>query len=218
MKKKAILVTIYIAILLAGSIMGTLAYLTDQESAVNTFTVGKVDIVVDEADVNPDGEPIEGADRVNGNEYHLIPGKTYTKDPTLTVKSGSEESYVRMLVTVNKLKELDEIFAPDGVELLKIFGGYDAAKWIYIGESESETENTITYEFRYFETVDGTETKEDVALEALFTNFTLPGEITGEELNTINDLTITVMGHAIQKSGFDNADDAWAAFDKQINE
>lgn len=215
MKRKAILITVCVLVLVSASIMGTLAYLTSQDEAVNTFTVGQVDIVVDEADVDEDGVPIDGADRVEGNEYHLIPGKTYTKDPTLTVKKGSEESYVRMLVTIDKLSELDAIFAPDGADLLEIFGGYDAAKWIYEGESESA--NTITYEFRYFETVDASDESADVVLEALFTSLTIPGEITGEQLKTINDMNITVIGHAIQKSGFNDADAAWAAFDEQVN-
>lgn len=217
MKKKVIFGIICTAVLVAASIMGTISYLTAQESAVNTFTVGKVDITVDETDVTPDGEPIDGAERVKGNEYHLIPGKSYVKDPTLTVKKGSDESYLRMLVTINNLKELDEIFAPEGADLLKLFTGYDATKWIYEGETENEIENSITYEFRYFETVDGSEAEDDMALEALFTTFTLPGEISGEELKTISNLKITVMGHAIQKAGFSDADKAWSAFEQQIN-
>lgn len=218
MKKKVICGIICTAVLVAASIMGTISYLTDQESAVNTFTVGKVDITVDETDVTPDGEPIDGAERVKGNEYHLIPGKSYVKDPTLTVKKGSDESYLRMLVTINNLKELDEIFAPEGADLLKLFTGYDATKWIYEGETENEIENSITYEFRYFETVDGSEAEDDMVLEALFTTFTLPGEISGEELKTVSNLKITVMGHAIQKAGFSDADKAWSAFEQQINE
>lgn len=218
MKKKVIFGIICTAVLVAASIMGTISYLTAQESAVNTFTVGKVDITVDETDVTPDGEPIDGAERVYGNEYHLIPGKSYVKDPTLTVKKGSNESYLRMLVTINNLKELDEIFAPEGADLLKLFTGYDATKWIYEGETENEIENSITYEFRYFETVDGSEAEDDMVLEALFTTFTLPGEISAEELKTISNLKITVMGHAIQKAGFSDADKAWSAFEQQINE
>ena len=68
----------------------------------NTFTVGKVEIKLDEAKVTADGIPVEGAARVTANSYKLMPGTTYTKDPTVTVlKAGSEESYVRMKVTFN---------------------------------------------------------------------------------------------------------------------
>ena len=89
------------------SVTGTLAYLTDRDSAVNTFTVGQVDITLDEAKVNTDGTPVKGAERVQENEYHLIPGQTYTKDPMITVKAGSAKSYVRMMVTLNN-KEVDD--------------------------------------------------------------------------------------------------------------
>jgi predicted ribosomally synthesized peptide with SipW-like signal peptide len=105
MKKatKALLAILCVVLLVAGSVMATLAYLTDSDEVKNTVTVGKVDITVDESEVTPDGEPVDGADRVDGNEYHLIPGQSYVKDPTMTVKKGSEESYVRMLVSVNCL-------------------------------------------------------------------------------------------------------------------
>ena len=53
------------------------------------------------------------------------------------------------------------------------------------------------------------------ALKALFTKFTMPGEITGEQLETIQGLEIVVEGHAIQTASFDDADAAWAAFDAQ---
>ena len=78
-----------------------MAWLTDTQNTVNTFTIGKVEITVDEAAVTPEGAPIEGADRVKGNVYHLVPGKTYVKDPTLTVLADSEAAYVRMLLTLN---------------------------------------------------------------------------------------------------------------------
>ena len=221
MKKKALLTILCLVLVVTASVLGTLAYLTDTDSAVNTFTIGQVDIALDEADVDEDGKLIvdgEGnpVDRVKGNEYHLIPGQTYIKDPTITVKKDSEESYVRMMVTITCAKELDAIFAPNGADLAAIFGGYDPALWVYTDAKVDETDNTITYEFRYHETVAGG--TEDIKLDALFDTFTLPGEISGEELKTIQDLKITVTGHAIQAAGFDDADAAWAAFDEQMAE
>ena len=222
MKKKVLLTVLSVFLLVGASVLGTLAYLTSQDSVVNTFTIGRVEIGLDEADVDENGKLIDGADRVKGNEYHLIPGQTYIKDPTVTVKADSEASYIRMMVTINCLKELDAIFAPDGADLTSIFGGYDPENWIYAGEVRNETDNTITYEFRYKETVAGG--TDGVVLDALFDTFTLPGEITGEELETIQDMSITVTGHAIQAAGFtDNAetgetaeDVAWKAFNKQM--
>lgn len=216
MKKKIVVIAVGIAALVSVSILGTIAYLTDRESVTNTFTVGQVNIDLDEAKVDEDGKAVEDERVTDGNDYHIIPGKTYDKDPTVTVKADSEESYIRMLVTINNLKELDEIFAPDGANLLTIFNGYDADTWIYETETENEEDNTITYEFRYKETVSTME-KEDLKLEALFDSITIPGNITGEQLQTISDLEIEVEAHAIQKETFENADSAWAAFDKQVN-
>lgn len=214
--KKILLIGLCVAAVIGATVAGTVAYLTDRASAVNTFTVGQVDITVDEEKVDPDGTPVPGADRVTENTYHLIPGQTYIKDPTMTVDKNSEEAYVRMLVTVNCASQLDAVFAPSGANLTSIFNGYDAANWIYETETRDTLSNTITYEFRYKETVDPDGTS-DVVLDALFDSITIPGTLDGDDMKSIEDLTITVVGHAIQKAGFDTDDAAWTAFDAQHN-
>lgn len=212
--KKTLLICLCAAAVFAAAVMGTLAWLADTDSVKNTFTVGQVTIAVDEAKVNPDGTPVAGAARVQENQYHLIPGQTYVKDPTLTVEADSEEAYVRMLVTINCKSELDAIFAP-GVKLDSLFNGWDSTAWTYYNETEDTAANTVTFEFRYKTTVDPDGT--DVVLDALFDSFTVPGTLDGEDLKAIQDLTITVTGHAIQAVGFADADAAWAAFDTQYN-
>jgi len=214
--KKILLIGLCVAAVIGATVAGTVAYLTDRASAVNTFTVGQVDITIDEAKVDPDGTPVPGADRVTENTYHLIPGQTYIKDPTMTVDKNSEEAYVRMLVTVNCASQLDAVFAPSGANLTSIFNGYDAANWIYETETRDTLSNTITYEFRYKETVDPDGTS-DVVLDALFDSITIPGTLDGDDMKSIENLTITVVGHAIQKAGFDTDDAAWTAFDAQHN-
>lgn len=211
MKKfKALLVVACALLLVAASVFGTMAYLTSTDTVTNTFTVGKVNIKLDEAKVNADGTPVANAERVKANEYKLLPGHTYTKDPTVTVEAGSESSYVKMTVTFSNAKELDAIFAPTGADLTSIFKGYNAANWIAKGNTKDATTNTRTYEFWYKEAV-GAPTA-DVALDALFDSITVPGEITAEQLDTIKGMTITVNAYAIQADGFTNADAAWAAF------
>lgn len=210
MKKfKALLVVACALLLVAASVFGTMAYLTSTDEVKNTFTVGKVNIKLDEAKVNADGTPVEGADRVRENSYKLLPGHTYTKDPTVTVLSGSESSYIKMTVTFSKANELDAIFAPAGADLTSIFKGYDSTTWIAKGNTKDTTANTRTYEFWYKEAV-GAPTG-DVALDALFDSITVPGTITGDQLKTIEGMTITVNAYAIQADGFANADVAWAA-------
>ena len=209
-RSKALLLTLCAVLLVAATIFGTMAYLTSTDTVTNTFTVGKVNIKLDEAKANPDGTLVANANRVKENQYKLLPGHTYNKDPMVTVLGGSESSYVKMTVTFSKANELDAIFAPDGADMLKIFNGYDATKWTYKGNTKDETANTRTYEFWYKEAVGAPDG--DVALDALFDSITVPGEITNEQLATIEGMTITVNAYAIQADGFADADAAWAAF------
>lgn len=211
MKKKLLIMSVAMVLVCAFAVGMTIAYLTSTDRVVNTFTVGNVQIKLDEAEVdeygNLTGSP---ADRVKANSYKLIPGHIYTKDPTVTVLRGSESSYIKMTVTVTKSAELDAIFGTDGAILTSIFNGYDSANWIYKGNTENTTANTRTYEFWYKNAVPAT--TEDVALDALFDRITVPGNINNDQLATIEGMTITVNAYAIQADGFDNAADAWAAY------
>ena len=110
MKKKSILMLFFTIFILLFSIGVTVAYLTDEEKLINVYTIGKVSISLNETDVDELGVPIENAKRVYDNQYHLMPGYTYTKDPTITVNAGSNDSYVRLLVTISAIEELNEIF------------------------------------------------------------------------------------------------------------
>ena len=116
-RNKALLMMLCAVMLVAASVFGTIAYFTDSESVANTFTVGKVGLKLDEAKVDVAGNPVDkegnvvtelsNAERTEeGNEYHLIPGHTYVKDPTVTVDAGSEAAYVRMIVTVENIDQL----------------------------------------------------------------------------------------------------------------
>ena len=211
-KTKTLTLLLCTVLLVCVSVLGTLAYLTSQDTIINTFTVGQVNIHLDEAKVTPDGVVVEGADRVKENNYHLIPGQTYIKDPTLTVEKGSEDAYVRMLVEINCAKELDEIFAP-GVALTTIFNGYDNKNWVYTNVVKDDGENTVTYEFRYKEVVK--KPTDNVSLDPLFDSITVPETLTGEDLMKLNGLEIKAIGHAIQATGFEDADKAWEAFEEQ---
>lgn len=210
-RSKALILTLCAVLLVTASMLETMAYLTDNKTVTNTFTVGSVAIKLDEAQVTPDGKPVADAARVAENSYKLIPGHTYTKDPMVTVLKGSEASYVKMTVTFSKADELDAIFAPDGADLTSIFKGYDNTSWIYKGNTKDETKKTRTYEFWYKEAVGAP--NGNVALDALFDSITVPGTITNEQLATIEGMTITVNAYAIQADGFETEDAAWAAFD-----
>ena len=210
--KKKLMTVLALVLVIAMSVAGTYAYLTSADKVVNTFTVGDVQIKLDEAKANPDGSLVANADRVKANSYKLLPGHTYAKDPMVTVLAGSESSYVKMTVTFTKAAELDAIFAPNGANMTSIFNGYDSANWIYKGNTKDTENNTRTYEFWYKDTVEAPDA--DVALDALFDSITVPGNITNTQLATIKGMTITVNAYAIQADGFSTADAAWEAYSK----
>ena len=126
-KMKTVLLCISVCVLVFASVMGTLAYLTDTDEVVNTFTVGNVNITLDEADVDETGAIVSN-ERVKENEYHLIPGSVYVKDPTVTVKKGSEASYVRILVTISDMADLKAVFGNDFLPENYV-EGYNSAVW-----------------------------------------------------------------------------------------
>ena len=215
---KILLICICLIAVLTVSLVGTLAYLLDTDSAVNTFTVGQVHISVDEAKVNADGTPVAGADRVKANEYHVLPGMEYTKDPTVTVDGGSEDAYVRMILTVHNASDVQAILTKYGLgDFSVLIGGWDKNTWLYEGFAEDAQKDTISFEFRYKEIVSKSTT--DTKLTALFDTLIVPGEITGEEMKDLYDggFKMEVFGHAIQAAGFDTEDAAWDAFDTQHN-
>lgn len=213
--KHKVLIASLILITIVSTIV-TFALLTfETDTLVNTFTVGQVSLKLDETDVDETGTPIPGAERVTGNEYKLIPGKSYVKDPTMTVLSSSEASYVRLLVTITKAKEIKEVFGENFLPENYVTG-WDKTKWISTSIKENQ-DNSITYEFRYHEVVAGyvDGKTEDVVLTPLFTSFTAPSELTNENLKKIEGFEIKVVGHGIQATGFKSAEEAWAAFDEE---
>lgn len=93
-RNKIMLLALCMAALIAVSVLGTMAYLTSTDTVTNTFTVGKVAITLDEAKVNDAGVAVTPVERVKANSYKLMPGHSYTKDPTVHVTDGSENCYI----------------------------------------------------------------------------------------------------------------------------
>lgn len=236
-KKKALLMTLSAVLLVTVSVFGTMAYLTDNDTVTNTFTVGDVKLILDEADVKTDGtyeyvkddnENYIFAPRVDANEYHLIPGHTYIKDPTVTVVKDSEAAYVRMFVKVEGIDQLKAAlpnsgetaqYYENGIFLLAKLcvgkdgsGTWDSATWLPAGYVESTDGKTGTYEFRYKDIV-SKNTANNTVLEPLFTAITVPGSIDNAHLAKLqNTFKIVVTAQAIQADGFANAAAAWAEF------
>ena len=229
--KKALVLLLCAVLLVAGSVMGTLAYLTAQETVLNTFTVGNVQIKLDEANVDAEtGKATTGRTEDGNSDILLIPGRTVDKDPTVTVLANSEKSYVRMKVEVTNIANVKKAFeglkytgvhgtnlaygtgAGDTFNLHLLVDGWKAEEWAFVS-CETSGANAI-YEFRYVGTADGTVAKAtaDTTLPALFTTVKIPEGMTNDALAYLEYVDILVTADAIQAEGFVDADAAWAAF------
>lgn len=197
MKKtsKALLLTLCAVLLVAASVMGTMAYLTSTDEVVNTFTVGKVAITLDEAKVDADGVAVTPAERVKANTYHLLPGHTYAKDPTVHVAADSENSWIFVKVengiagyetTVAGETIADQITANGWAPLTGVTG-------VYYKEYTSNAAATDLNVFGTFTVADDANAKDGWT-----------------DIST-DTTKVTVTAYAVQKDGFDTAIAAWNA-------
>ena len=233
-KTKALVLALCAVLLVVSTVFVTMAFLTSTTEVVkNTFTVGDVNITLDEAIVDEYGNPgkiingefskvekIDDAGRRTENEYKLIPGHSYVKDPTVTVTKTSEQCFVRALVSVSEsdMKKLTTAFTDDnanGVFLLQNFvGGWDNNVWAYV--SCVQNNGNFVYEFRYVgsKSTDGIvdARTEAVKLEPLFATVEMPDDIDNDTLAGLKDLKINVVAHAIQSDGFKSAAEVWGAW------
>ena len=175
------------ALLACAGIGASFAYLTNQDTVTNSFTVGSVAITLDEAAVNADGTRIEGAERVQANGYHLIPGRSYTKDPTVHVGDTSEDCYLFVEIE-NGIAEIEA--SGDGA----IANQLAANGWTAVAGEES------VYAY-------GTVAQAGDDL-LLFESFTVDCDA---DVSDFAEETIEITAYAIQAEGFADAATAWAA-------
>lgn len=198
-KKKVFVTVLCAAALVVASVLGTMAYLTSKTADVtNTFTVGNVAITLDEAKTNEngDGTLVEGAARVTANNYKVIPGHTYTKDPIIHVTEGSENSYVFVKVT-NDLA---------GAEATTVEGGYQNIHDQIIANGWTELDGVAGVYYKA--NVNALKAAIDLPV---FQQFKAKDDLTKDNIGQFNNKTIVVTGYAIQADGFDTALAAWNA-------
>lgn len=187
-KHKTLLLVLCVVALVAGTALGTFAYLTDTEAVTNTFTVGQIGLSLDEAKVDEYGQIVTGAGRVHENTYKLVPGRTYTKDPTVHVDAGSEESYIFVKVE-------------NGIAAIE--GGTTIAAQI-AAKGWTALENGSNIYWKKWLTTDAKDL-------TVFESFTIAGETTNTEIADYENKTVVVTAYAVQTAGFGTAADAWGA-------
>ena len=94
-RNRRIAMTVALVLVVAlASIGGTIAWLTATTASVtNTFTVGNIDITLDETTT----------------DYKMVPGNTIAKDPKVTVKAGSEACW--LFVKIEKSSNLSQFIS-----------------------------------------------------------------------------------------------------------
>lgn len=215
-------------------------YVSMDENGVITVTKGDESAVVEEGqavigDVTYDvaldengnivvnGKPAGENPRVTANEYKLVPGERYWKDPTVTVTAGSEESYVRVKVTFTNYAALQALATEGGYAdvFAMLIPTVNTTDWTLYGTAVVDTTaDTVTYEYRYNTAVKPSKT-EGVEVPALFTEITVPAFFDADDLETLqagSGFKIVIDGYAVQALGFGDADAAWAAAEPQFEE
>lgn len=216
-KLRRVLMLMACAVLLVClSVGATLAYLTSTTDVVkNTFTVGDVEITLDEAEVDEYGENENGRTD-SGNEYKLLPGHVYKKDPTVTVQAKSEDCFVRMIATINDYDKLVEVYGYQVLPQDLVNGTWDNVNWPCHGTMNVSADGkTAVCEFRYKDIVEYSESA--TKLEPLFTQIKVDGSVVDEtNIDKLNTVTIDIVAHAIQADGFNgDAEAAWVAYGTQ---
>lgn len=203
-KHKALLLSLCAVLLVAASVLGTIAYLSDTEAVTNTFSVGSVTITLDEKDVDndtntADNVTVDGVIRDKANGYKLLPGHQYDKDPIVHVDSTSEDCYLFVIVK-NEIANIES--DADGDK--KVADQIDANGWKKVGET---ADGSL---YVYGTVADPTAVKGGEN-KTVFTTFKIDGDVTNTTLAGCAGKTIVVTAYAVQVDGFEDntASDIW---------
>lgn len=218
MKKTKIALTLVCAILLvAASVMGTLAYLTSTATVTNSFTVGNVTLGntneagLDEAKTTAAGVPVDSSDkeltkdettgkynltaakRVDQNTYKLQPGHTYVKDPTIHVGDSSDDCYLFVKVE----NGISDIEATTGNGYSNIEAQMAAKGWKQLGTSYAN----IWYYAESTATEGCPSAVKAGADKVVFEEFKVSESVSN--LSSYANAKIVVTAYAVQTDGFE---------------
>lgn len=224
MKKKILVIVLCVAMLAIAIAGGTMAYFTDTQAQTNTFTAGKVDIILYEhivqADTDPEsdtyGDLVATQEKTQKDQpYHLYPAQTVDKDPTIRVEADSEDAFVAAKVTITgDIYSLIGVDGYDNIDITKLASGglmskpsNQATNWnglpmVYetedcvIYQDADKTNNTWTL-YIFIKTAQTA--KSEIVL---FDTLTIPADWNNAEMAKINGMEIKVDAYATQTNGF----------------
>ena len=172
LRKKLIAMVIALACVLVFGVGGTIAYLTHIAGPItNTFTYGDVSITLTET---------------TGQDYSMIPGKTITKDPIVTVKGGSESSW--LYVKVTKTMNFDDYLSFEMADGWKQLDGHPDVYYRSTTRAYGDTSFTII--------------KDNAVI--------VSSSLTEEKMTAISVFPrVSFTAYAIQAHGIESALDGW---------
>lgn len=189
-KTVSILLVLVLMVGLAAG--GTVAWLVDKSpEVVNTFTYGDINIDLKETDSDNDGD-------VTKNTYEMVPGRQITKDPTVTVETGSEANWLF-------------------VKLVKSGGTteYDFDDYLTYAIADGWTALAGEEGVYYREVAEDATVRDFAVLKD--NKVTVKSEVTKEMVNALGTdpatatyPQLTVVAYAVQRENMDTAADAWA--------
>lgn len=185
--KKGLVLALCAALLVVATVFSTAAFLTSQDQVTNTFTVGNVKIALDEAKVDEYGLVTPDVPRVQANAYKLIPGRTYTKDPTVHVGANSEDCWLFVKVE-------------NGLSAIEAAGNTTIAAQMTANGWTAVAGASNVYAYKDIVTA-----SQNIPVFGSFSIATT-AQTAGYE-----DTVVSVTAYAVQADGFATAADAWTA-------
>lgn len=204
-RSKALLLIFCAMLLLIASALGTVAYLTEQKTVTNTFSVGQVGVTMDEGSegkrsmrARSTGAPVDE------NDHILMPGHTYTKNHTIHVDAVSEDSYIFVKVE-NGIASYEAASSAEE-------GGYRTIADQIKDNGWTALESAADVYYReYVKSSTGSDF-------AVFGTFKIADNANDAESWGSRDAQVVVTAYAVQKDGFDTASAAWTAtFGKTVD-
>lgn len=143
-KKSILLILSMVMVLMVGSIF---AYFTDKESKLNKFTIGSVDVSLDEPTFDEDAT------------HNVKPGEEVTKDPE--IKNLKDDAYIFAKVTVPYGTNINVMEGGAKTEkpTLDLFKFETTDDWVEVSSSVAADSKSKTYVYAYVDAGTPTECK-----------------------------------------------------------
>ena len=212
-----LVLTLTVVLAVGSVVSGTVAWLiAGTDPVVNTFTYGDINLKLEETKVDEKGNPVDldndgNLDKtITGNEYEMVPGEEYLKDPAVTVLEGNEACWLFV-----KLEEKGGVTITNGDGSTKSYNFDDYLTYsVADGWNQLLDENGAPVEGIYFRQVGEDTDDTAVSYEILKDNkISVLGTVTKEMLNALDNNgqdtanadypSLSVTAYAVQYSGFE---------------